>query len=56
VAAGIAARPGAPVATGEVEAAVLAPGVALVTSSAMRGDARSRPSPVWLADAQQRRS
>jgi ribonuclease HI len=35
----------------EVEAAVLAPGVVLVTYTAVRGDARSRRSSVWLADA-----
>jgi ribonuclease HI len=49
VAAAIAADPGAPVSTDEVEAAVLAPGVVLVTYTAVRGDVRSRRSSVWLA-------
>jgi hypothetical protein len=51
VAGTIAADPGAPVTAAEVEAAVLAPGVVLVTYTAVRGDARSRRSSVWLADA-----
>jgi ribonuclease HI len=51
VAAAIATDPRAPVTTGEVEAAVLARGVVLVTYTALRGDARSRRSSVWLADA-----
>jgi ribonuclease HI len=51
VAGAVAADPGVPVTADEVEAAVLAPGVVLVTYTAVRGDARSRRSSVWLADA-----